>query len=79
MRQQNGRQVGIATLITARSAGDPALLDVVTTPDALEIPSHVTVAEARGFALSVGKMVLGGGVGQLAELARVNVRNIPKP
>jgi pyruvate dehydrogenase (quinone) len=57
----------------------PALLDVVTTPDALEVPSHVTVAEARGFALSVGKMVLGGGVGQVAELARANLRDIPHP
>jgi pyruvate dehydrogenase (quinone) len=57
----------------------PALLDVVTTPDALEVPSHVTAEEARGFALAMGKMVLGGGVGQLAELARLNVRNIPHP
>jgi pyruvate dehydrogenase (quinone) len=56
----------------------PALLDVVTTPDALEVPSHITAEEARGFALSLGKMVLGGGVGQVAELARRNVRNIPR-
>ncbi|GAA0265666.1 thiamine pyrophosphate-dependent enzyme [Cryptosporangium japonicum] len=55
----------------------PALLDVVTTPDALEVPSHVTVAEAKGFALSLGKTVLGGGVGAAIELARQNVRNIP--
>jgi pyruvate dehydrogenase (quinone) len=57
----------------------PALLDVVTTPDALEVPTHVTVEEARGFALSIGKMVLGGSVGQLTEMARLNVRNIPHP
>jgi len=57
----------------------PALLDVVTTADALEVPSHITTAEARGFALSVGKMVLGGGVGQVAELARANLRDIPHP
>jgi len=57
----------------------PALLDVVTTPDALEVPTHVTPAEARGFALSLGKVVLGGGVGKIAELARLNLRNIPRP
>jgi pyruvate dehydrogenase (quinone) len=57
----------------------PALLDVVTTPDALEVPSHITAAEARGFALALGKMTLGGGVGRVAELARLNVRNIPRP
>ncbi|TQS43462.1 thiamine pyrophosphate-dependent enzyme [Cryptosporangium phraense] len=55
----------------------PALLDVVTTPDALEVPSHVTIAETRGFALSLGKTVLGGGVGEAIELARQNLRNIP--
>ena len=57
----------------------PALLDVVTTPDALEVPSHITAEEARGFALSLGKVVLGGGVGRVAELARLNLRNIPRP
>ncbi|MDT7705269.1 MAG: hypothetical protein QOG20_876 [Pseudonocardiales bacterium] len=56
----------------------PALLDVVTTPDALEVPSHITVEEARGFALSLGKTVLDGGVGRIYELARQNLRNIPR-
>jgi pyruvate dehydrogenase (quinone) len=57
----------------------PALLDVVTTPDALEVPSHITAEQAKGFALSLGKMVLGGGVGEVANIARLNVRNIPRP
>jgi pyruvate dehydrogenase (quinone) len=57
----------------------PALLDVVTTPDALEVPTHVTEEEAKGFALSLGKMVLDGGVGKVAEIARLNLRNIPRP
>ena len=55
----------------------PALLDVVTTSDALEVPSHVPEEDARGFALTIGKMVLGGGVGELLNMARLNVRNIP--
>jgi pyruvate dehydrogenase (quinone) len=57
----------------------PALLDVVTTPDALEVPTHLTVEEAKGFALSVGKIVLNGGIGELVNVARLNVRNIPIP
>jgi pyruvate dehydrogenase (quinone) len=56
-----------------------ALLDVVTTADALEVPSHLTAAEGRGFALSVGKMVLSGGMSDALRLARDNVRNIPIP
>jgi pyruvate dehydrogenase (quinone) len=57
----------------------PALLDVVTTSDALEVPTHVTVAESKGFALSLGKIALEGGVGELLNLARLNLRNIPRP
>lgn len=57
----------------------PALLDVVTTPDALEVPSHLTVEEARGFALGLGKTMVTGGVGEIANIARLNLRNIPRP
>jgi pyruvate dehydrogenase (quinone) len=56
----------------------PALLDVVTDPDALELPPHITKEEAAGFALSIGRTVLGGGVGQMLHLARTNLRNIPR-
>jgi len=54
----------------------PALLDVVTDPDALELPPHITKAEAGGFALAMGRTVLSGGVGQIAHLARANLRNL---
>jgi pyruvate dehydrogenase (quinone) len=33
----------------------------------------------KGFALAAGKLVLDGGVGRMLELARANVRNIPRP
>jgi pyruvate dehydrogenase (quinone) len=55
----------------------PALLDVVTTADALEVPTHTTVEQARGFALALTKTVLTGGIGRVAELAHQNLRNIP--
>lgn len=55
----------------------PALLDVVTDPNALELPPHITKDEVKGFALSVGRTVLGGGVGAIIDLARSNLRNIP--
>lgn len=55
----------------------PALLDVVTDPAALEIPPRITKQEAAGFALSVGRTVLAGGVGQMVHVARTNLRNIP--
>jgi pyruvate dehydrogenase (quinone) len=61
------------------SADGPALLDVVTDPDALEVPSHITATEAKGFALAMGKIVLNGGLGEAISLARGNLRNIPRP
>jgi pyruvate dehydrogenase (quinone) len=33
----------------------------------------------RGFALAASKTVLNGGVGKMVELARSNLRNIPRP
>ena len=57
----------------------PALVDLVTDPNALSIPPHVTLSQVKGFTLSAGKIVLDGGVGQMLELARSNVRNIPRP
>ena len=56
----------------------PALLDVVTDPDALELPPKITAAEASGFALSIGRTVLAGGVGSMLHLAQANLRNIPR-
>ncbi|HET6478857.1 MAG TPA: pyruvate dehydrogenase [Actinoplanes sp.] len=56
----------------------PALLDVVTDANALEIPPHISKEEAAGFALAAGKSVLSGGVGQMLDLARTNLRNIPR-
>jgi pyruvate dehydrogenase (quinone) len=60
-------------------APGPALLDVVTDPNALSIPPHVTAAQLKGFALATGRTVLAGGVGKMLELARANLRNIPRP
>jgi pyruvate dehydrogenase (quinone) len=55
----------------------PALVDLVTDPLALSIPPQTTAEQVKGFALSGGKIVLGGGVGQMLQLARANLRNIP--
>jgi pyruvate dehydrogenase (quinone) len=57
----------------------PALIELVTDPDALSIPPHITAAQIKGFALGAGKVVLDGGVGKMVELARANLRNIPRP
>ncbi|MFD8703721.1 pyruvate dehydrogenase [Kitasatospora sp. NPDC059648] len=57
----------------------PALVDVVTDPNALSIPPRITAAQLKGFALAAGRTVLSGGVGRMVDLARSNLRNIPRP
>ena len=55
----------------------PALVDLVTDPNALSLPPHISGAQLTGFALAATKVVLSGGVGKMLELARSNLRNIP--
>ncbi len=57
----------------------PALIEVVTDPNALSIPPTITAAQVRGFAIAASKMVVEGGVGRMIDLARSNLRNIPRP
>lgn len=57
----------------------PALIDVVTDPHALSLPPKITREQVSGFALSAGKTVLDGGVGRMVQMARSNLRNIPRP
>jgi pyruvate dehydrogenase (quinone) len=66
-----------AGLKDALAHAGPALVDLVTDPNALSIPPHVTVEQMTGFALAATKVVLSGGVGRMLEMARSNLRNIP--
>jgi pyruvate dehydrogenase (quinone) len=57
----------------------PALVHVITDPNALSIPPKIKAEMVTGFALSASRMVLEGGVGRMAQMARSNLRNIPRP
>ncbi|WP_314613589.1 pyruvate dehydrogenase [Streptomyces stackebrandtii] len=57
----------------------PALVDVVTDPNALSIPPRISSEMVTGFALSASKIVLDGGVGRMLQMARSNLRNVPRP
>jgi pyruvate dehydrogenase (quinone) len=66
-------------LHTALQAPGPYLLDVHTDPNALSIPPHISASQIRGFALAATRTVLDGGVGKMIDLARSNLRSIPRP
>ncbi len=57
----------------------PVLMEFVTDANALAIPPAITGEQIRGFAVSATKTVLGGGVGKMIDLARANLRNVPRP
>jgi pyruvate dehydrogenase (quinone) len=57
----------------------PALVDLVTDPNAMSIPPHITGGQVKGFAVAASKIVLTGGVGRMLDLARANARSIPRP
>jgi pyruvate dehydrogenase (quinone) len=63
----------------ALNAPGPALVDVVTDPNALSLPPKITGEQVSGFALSMSRTVLTGGVGKALAMARSNLRNIPRP
>jgi pyruvate dehydrogenase (quinone) len=68
-----------ATLQDALSHPGPALVDLVTDPNAMSIPPHITGEQVKGFAVAASKIGLTGGVGRMLELTRSNARNIPRP
>jgi pyruvate dehydrogenase (quinone) len=57
----------------------PCLVDLVTDSNALSMPPHISPEQMKGFAFSAGRTVLDGGVGKMLDLARSNLRNIPRP
>jgi len=53
----------------------PALIDVVTDPNALSIPSHADLSQAAGFALAMGKLVLSGNIEEVVATIEGNIRH----
>ncbi|MER5733079.1 pyruvate dehydrogenase [Streptomyces sp. NPDC002138] len=78
VRVEKPKQLTAALKDAFRHKG-PALVDVVTDPNALSIPPRISAEMVTGFALSASKIVLDGGVGRMIQMARSNLRNVPRP
>ncbi|WP_030211895.1 pyruvate dehydrogenase [Streptomyces bikiniensis] len=78
IRVEKPKQLAGALKEAFRHKG-PALVDVVTDPNALSIPPKIKADMVTGFALSASKIVLDGGVGKMLQMARSNLRNVPRP
>lgn len=67
------------TISKALAYDGPVLVDMVTDPNALSIPPNITWDMLLGFSKAATRTVFGGGVGQMVNMAKANLRNIPKP
>jgi pyruvate dehydrogenase (quinone) len=56
----------------------PALIDFVTDPRALSMPPRTTIAQVRGMALAMTRLVFAGDTAEVVETIKSNVRNIPQ-
>ena len=63
-------------LVDALTHDGPALVDIVTDPDALSLPPDISWDMLKGFTTASVKTVLDGGVGRMVNLARRNIRQI---
>ncbi|MFQ4148747.1 pyruvate dehydrogenase [Arthrobacter sp. LAPM80] len=69
----------IADAYRAAFAHDgPALVELITDPQALSIPPKIKGGQVLGFATALSKIVLNKGAGEVVSMARSNLRNIPR-
>ena len=63
----------------ALSVDGPAVVDVLTDPNALSMPPKITGEQVKGFALAMSRLVLSGEADEVVNMARSNLRNLPRP
>ena len=56
----------------------PALVEVLTDPNALSLPPEIKGEQMIGFATAMSKVVLNRGAGEAVSMATSNMRNIPR-
>lgn len=56
----------------------PALVEVLTDPNALSLPPEIKGEQMIGFATAMSKIVLNRGAGEAVSMATSNMRNIPR-
>ncbi|MGC1647008.1 MAG: pyruvate dehydrogenase [Candidatus Sulfotelmatobacter sp.] len=54
----------------------PALIDLVTDPNAVSLPSHIEPEMIVGFGLTMGKLVLSGRIDEVVDTIATNIRHI---
>ena len=60
----------------ALESSGPALIDVVTDPNALSVPSHISADQVEGFGVAMMKLVLSGHVEEVVDTIEANIRQV---
>jgi len=54
----------------------PALITIQTDPNALAMPSKMDISQMKGFALYMGKMMLGGRADEVLKIIKSNYKHL---
>jgi pyruvate dehydrogenase (quinone) len=65
-----------AGLKRALENSGPALIDVVTDPNALSMPPHITADQVEGFGVAMMKLVLSGQIDEVVDTVDANIRQV---
>jgi pyruvate dehydrogenase (quinone) len=75
VRIENPADVSSGLKKALRHSGS-ALVDVVTDPNAVSLPSHITAEQVVGYGLTMGKLVLSGHIDEVVNTIETNIRHI---
>jgi pyruvate dehydrogenase (quinone) len=54
----------------------PVLIDVVTDPNAVSLPPHITAEQVKGFGIAMMKLALSGHIDEVVDSIEANIRHI---
>lgn len=64
------------TINAALSTNGPVLVSVKTDPNALAMPPKIELAQMKGFALSMSKLILNGRISEVIDTAKSNMKHL---
>jgi pyruvate dehydrogenase (quinone) len=65
-----------AAIAEAFAHAGPVLVNVMTDPEALAMPPKIEFAQMKGYAITMGKMILGGKMDEVLETVKSNYKHI---
>jgi len=65
-----------AALVDAFDHNGPVLVNVMTDPEALAMPPKIEFAQMKGYAITMGKMILGGKMDEVLETVKSNYKHL---